>query len=152
MKSRIPCQAGRIHWRWASLLGAILATPGAPAAETNATPETASAGLTPEQMFEGGTNTYNNWVDLSAGGFLTGGNKAQAQQRHQQGNSVFGGIEDLHYQACAFPRANFGPGITATAVSSRLPAPIFRCPTMRWRWIGKTSRSRADYDWKSIRR
>jgi len=99
MKLRIPFQSDRLRWRWASVLGAILATPGAPAAETNATPETASAPLTPEQMFEGGTNTYNNWVDLSAGGFLTGGNKAQAQQRHQQGNSVFGGIEDLHYQA-----------------------------------------------------
>jgi len=49
-------------------------------------------------MFEGGTNSYNNWVDLSAGGFLAGGNKSQFQQRHQTSNGAFGGIEDFHYQ------------------------------------------------------
>ncbi|HVV71347.1 MAG TPA: hypothetical protein VHI52_07590 [Verrucomicrobiae bacterium] len=99
MKLRIPFQAERLPWRWASLLSAILAAPGiSAAAETNAAPEAAAAPLTPEQMFEGGTNTYNNWVDVSAGAFLTSGSKAQAQQRHQINGSVFGGIEDLHYQ------------------------------------------------------
>jgi hypothetical protein len=67
------------------------------AAETNAPPP-APKPLTPEQMFEGGTNTYNNWVDWSVGGFFTGGNKAQFQQRHRTENRVFGGIEDFHYQ------------------------------------------------------
>jgi hypothetical protein len=48
------------------------------AVETNAPPsaaaaETLAAALTPEQMFEGGTNTYNNWVEVSAGGFVTSG-------------------------------------------------------------------------------
>ena len=54
--------------------------------------------LTPEQSFEGGTNTYNNWIDLSAGGLMTSGNNAQAQQRYQLSNDPFGGISDLHLQ------------------------------------------------------
>jgi len=99
MKLRIPIQLDRIRWRWASLLGAILAAPSVSASDTNAAPETVSAPMTPEQMFEGGTNTYNNWVDLSAGAFLTSGNKAEAQAQHQMSRPAFGGIEDLHYQA-----------------------------------------------------
>src|SRR5215475_14554582 len=55
-------------------------------------------GLTPEQMFEGGTNTYVNWIELSAGGLLTSGDNAQAQQRQHMANGAFGGIEDLHFQ------------------------------------------------------
>ena len=49
-------------------------------------------------MFEGGTNTYSNWIDLSTGGFFESGNKAQFQQRHQTSGGAFGGIEDFHYQ------------------------------------------------------
>jgi hypothetical protein len=60
---------------------------------------TAPTPLTPEQMFEGGAKTYNNWIDLSAGGFISSGNKAQFQQRHQTSGGAFGGIEDFHYQA-----------------------------------------------------
>src|ERR1035441_4034358 len=56
----------------------------APAPQTNAAPPQASAPapLTPEQMFEGGTNSFNNWIDFSAGGFISSGNKAQFQKRH----------------------------------------------------------------------
>ena len=54
--------------------------------------------MTAEQMFEGGTNTYNNWVELSVGGLLTRGNAAQAQQRSRMNGGAFGGIEDLHIQ------------------------------------------------------
>lgn len=53
---------------------------------------------TPEQLFEGGEKTYNNWVELSFGGFLTHGNTAEAQSRHRHADGAFGGIEDLHYQ------------------------------------------------------
>ncbi len=56
------------------------------------------AGLTPEQIFEGGTNTYVNWIELSAGGLLTSGDNAQAQQRQHMSNGAFGGVEDLHFQ------------------------------------------------------
>ncbi len=59
---------------------------------------TNSPALTPEQSFEGGTNTYNNWIDLSAGGLMTSGNNAQAQQRYQLSDDPFGGISDLHLQ------------------------------------------------------
>jgi hypothetical protein len=70
-------------------------------AETNAPPQepgAVAAFLTPEQMFEGGTNTYNNWVEFSAGGFITSGNKSEFQQQHQKSGNVFGGLEDLHFQ------------------------------------------------------
>ena len=73
----------------------------APSAQTNApsTPAAAPAPLTPEQMFEGGAKAFNNWIDLSAGGFISSGNKAEFQQRHQTSNGAFGGVEDFHYQA-----------------------------------------------------
>ncbi len=82
-------------------------TNAAPAAATNAAPAAAAAApkpaeaappMTPEQFFEGGTNTYNNWVEFGVGGFLTKGNKSQVQQRNQNSAGVFGGITDFHLQ------------------------------------------------------
>ncbi len=70
--------------------------PPAPAT-TNAPPEHAEP-LTPEQMFEGGTNTYSNWIDLGVGGFWFGGNKAQAESRRSASRGAFGGVEDFRYQ------------------------------------------------------
>lgn len=58
----------------------------------------AAPGITPAQFFEGGTNAYNNWVEFSAGGLITSGNKAQAEQNEHLRRGAFGGIEDLHYQ------------------------------------------------------
>ena len=56
--------------------------------------------LTPQQQaFEGGTNTYNNWIELTAGGMMTSGNKNQAAQNQNLYPGAFGGIQDLHYQA-----------------------------------------------------
>lgn len=81
--------------RWAFLIALTLSMMDLRAAETNAPPES----LTPEEMFEGGTIAYTNWVEFSTGGFLTSGNKARLQQRQQSRNGLFGGIEDFHYQA-----------------------------------------------------
>jgi len=64
---------------------------------TNAPPELPEP-LTPEQMFEGGTNAYSNWIDLGVGGFWTGGNKAQAEAMRRASRGTFGGIEDFRYQ------------------------------------------------------
>lgn len=80
-------------FRWAFLLAV------APAAvfgadETNAPPE-----LTPEQMFEGGSTLYTNWVEFSTGGFITRGSGPRSQQRLQGPPGAFGGIEDFHYQS-----------------------------------------------------
>ena len=58
----------------------------------------AADAITPAQAFEGGTNTYSNWVELSTGGLMTSGNKSQAAQGQQHNTGAFGGIEDLHYQ------------------------------------------------------
>ncbi len=96
MKSFRILHRHRSTW-WFTLLGLGAGVFPAAGADTNA-PPAAAPQLTPQQMFEGGTNTYNNWVDLSAGGFLAGGNKAQAQQQHQLPSGAFGGIEDLHVQ------------------------------------------------------
>jgi hypothetical protein len=54
--------------------------------------------LTPEQMFEGGDETFENWVEFSVGGLIIRGNRAQAEQRHRLNRGAFGGIEDLHLQ------------------------------------------------------
>ncbi|MGA9780265.1 MAG: hypothetical protein ACLPRE_10070 [Limisphaerales bacterium] len=78
---------------WLGVCGSMYALH---AADTN-TPAATPPPLTPEQMFEGGTNTYNNWIELGAGGFITSGNQAQAEQNQQSWNGLFGGIEDFHY-------------------------------------------------------
>jgi hypothetical protein len=97
MKSIRILQHYRSRW-WVALLGVgAAAVSAASAADTNA-PPAAPVELTPQQMFEGGTNSYNNWIDLSAGGFIKGGNEAQAQQQHHTSTGAFGGIEDLHFQ------------------------------------------------------
>ena len=59
---------------------------------------TNSPALTPEQLYEGGANTYNNWVDFSVGDLMVHGNTAQAQQQYQLSKGLFGGISDLHLQ------------------------------------------------------
>ncbi len=86
--------ARRLYYRRCIVVGAMLVScsPAAQAGSTN------SPALTPAESFEGGTNTYSNWIDLSAGGLMTSGNNAQAQQRYQLSDSAFGGISDLHLQ------------------------------------------------------
>ena len=63
--------------------------------------------LTPEQIYEGGTNTYSNWIELGGGGLLTQGYAPGAQQRERLNSGVFGGIEDLHYQADVAKKTTF---------------------------------------------
>ncbi len=100
MKTRCPTkkqreQAVRRAWyRRCIMVAAMLLSCGASARAGG----TNSPALTPEQLFEGGTNTYNNWVDLSVGGLMFNGNAAQAQQQYQMQNDAFGGISDLHLQ------------------------------------------------------
>ena len=86
--------ARRAWYRHCIMIGAALlaCNSTARAGDTNA------PALTPEQMFEGGEKSYDNWVALSAGGLMTSGNSAQAQQRYQLSNDPFGGISDLHLQ------------------------------------------------------
>ncbi len=79
--------------RWATWLAGLgLGATGAAAADTNALPP-----LTPEQAFEGGANSYNNWVEFSTGGFISNGNRANFQKQFQTPGGAFGGINDLHY-------------------------------------------------------
>ena len=54
---------------------------------------------TPAEMFEGGSKPYSNWIEFSAGAFMTRGKTAQAEERHQIRDGGMGSIEDLHYQA-----------------------------------------------------
>ncbi len=48
-------------------------------------------------MFEGGTNSYNNWIEFAAGGIWASGNHASFQQQHQITGPAFGGIEGGHF-------------------------------------------------------
>ena len=99
MKIERPIQNKRIERWWVVVIGLGVAAFSSSGAETNAPPPAAPSRLTPEQMFEGGTNSYNNWIDLSVGGFLTRGNNSQSQQQHQTSGGAFGGIEDFHFQS-----------------------------------------------------
>lgn len=96
MKSRRSFTSERVGWCCAALLLSA-ATSGFAAEETNA-PPAAPPPLTQEEFFEGGKETYNNWIEFSAGGFLINGSKSQFQQRQRTGE-FFGGIEDFHYTA-----------------------------------------------------
>ena len=86
----------KIQWHGIALLGICASVSVLQAADTNA-PAATPPPMTPEQMFEGGTNTYHDWIELGTGGFITSGNKAQAEQNQQSWNGAFGGIEDFHY-------------------------------------------------------
>jgi len=97
MKSRSTIQDERSRRVWVLFVGCCAVVPTLLAAETNA-PPAAPPPLTLEEMFEGGTNAYNNWIDFAVGGFTTSGNKAQAQQMRQNTGGAFGGISDFHYQ------------------------------------------------------
>ncbi len=91
-------QAARQAWyRHCIVIGAMLLSCGT-VARADGTNTPAVKPLTPEQLYEGGKDTYNNWVDLSVGGLMTSGNNAQAQQQYQLSNDPFGGISDLHLQ------------------------------------------------------
>jgi hypothetical protein len=100
MKTKSPSkeqrdQAARRAWyRRCIMVGAMLLSCGttARAGDTNA------PAMTPEQMFEGGTKSYDNWVELGLGGLITSGSAAQAQQWYKLSNDPFGGISDLHLQ------------------------------------------------------
>jgi hypothetical protein len=85
----------RAGWRCAGfsryLVGASLVVLGAQARAGDA--------FTPEQYFEGGTNTFKNWVEFSVGGMGGNGNENQAQRGQQHDTGPFGGIEDLHYES-----------------------------------------------------
>ena len=86
--------ARRFWYRRCIVVAAMLLSCGASARAG----DTNSPALTPEQSFEGGTNTYNNWVDLAVGGIMVNGSTAQAQQQLQMQKDAFGGISDLHMQ------------------------------------------------------
>jgi hypothetical protein len=108
MKTERPFPIERIPWFWLFLFILCIGMSTLSAADTNA-PAAAPPPMTPEQMFEGGTNSYNNWVELATGGFITSGNNAQAEQNSQSWNGAFGGIEDFHYGT------NFGKNTTLSA-------------------------------------
>lgn len=82
------------------VLGASLLALGAQA-------QAADAIIKPEQDYEGGTNSYNNWIELSTGGLMTSGNKNQAEQGQKFSAGAFGGIEDLHYETEVAKKTTF---------------------------------------------
>jgi hypothetical protein len=99
MKARKLIRSKRRSAAWLEVVVTALMAAGLPVlAEDTAAEAEAPEPLTPEQMFEGGENTYANWIEFSAGGVWTGGNTAQAQQSLRVPQDPFGGIEDFHYQ------------------------------------------------------
>ncbi len=87
--------------RWAALLGMFAAVGSVSAADTNAPSTNAPAPptppLTPQQFFEGGEKSYDNWVDFSVGGYMANMNRAAAQRASQSSLGLLGGIDDFHY-------------------------------------------------------
>ncbi len=70
----------------------------APASKPEAKAGETPAAPTPEQMFEGGANSYKNWIEVGAGGLMVKGDAGQAEQQQQMKRGAYGGIEDLHVE------------------------------------------------------
>jgi len=100
IKNQRDLAARRAWYRRSIMVATMLLSCGtvARADSTSSTNSPAVKPLTPEQSFEGGKDTYNNWVDLSVGGLMVHGNTAQAQQQYQLSKDPFGGISDMHIQ------------------------------------------------------
>jgi hypothetical protein len=84
----------RRNWFLLGLSAALAATAGA---QTNAPAPASPTPLDPGQMFEGGTNSYANWIEFSTGGIALRGNQANFQQQQQITVPAFGGLSGLHY-------------------------------------------------------
>ena len=51
---------------------------------------------------------YKNWIELSMGGVITSGDRAQFEQEHRlPGDQVYGGIQDLHVEGTVGKNALF---------------------------------------------
>jgi len=81
-------------WAGVTLLAAGTALQAADS--TNSVPKVDP--LTPAQQYEGGEDTYNNWVELGGGDVLNSGNHAQAQQNTGLNTGGFGGLADAHLE------------------------------------------------------
>ena len=95
--------SGPVRWVSFWLMGMWLLAFGA----RTLADDTNSPSLSPQDYFEGGPSTYNNWITLTSGGLLTHGNQAQAEENLHLGTGPFGGIEDLHVQGNAFTNTVF---------------------------------------------
>ena len=99
MKPFKPTSQDRAYWSWAAIIGATLTPATLHAADPAlSSAQSAPAPMSKQDMFEGGTNGFNNWVEVSTGGFVSSGNHAQAQQTLQNSGGPFGGISSFHYQ------------------------------------------------------
>src|SRR5580693_5629152 len=90
--------ARRAWYRHCIVVGAMLVSCGTVARADSTSNSPAVKPLTPGQLYEGGKDSYDNWVDLSVGGLFVNQNTAQAQQQLQLSKDPFGGISDLHLQ------------------------------------------------------
>jgi len=82
------------YWVGVTLLAAGAAAHGAES--TNSVPKVDP--LTPAQQYEGGADSFNNWIELGGGNMSSTGNKAQAQQIMGLDSGSFGGITDAHLE------------------------------------------------------
>lgn len=85
--------------RQGARISAILCCTGLLGASTLlAGSDTAPDGKSAAQPAQEDTD-YSNWVNLTLGGMVLGGDQAQfRQQNHTSSGPVFGGIEDMHYE------------------------------------------------------
>jgi hypothetical protein len=60
----------------------------------NKAPVTENGAATEEEE-----SSAKNWIELAIGGVNIGGDDAQFKQEHRMSGDVFGGIQDLHYEA-----------------------------------------------------
>ena len=83
------------------LVGSLLTACGPLAAQedtADASPDPAPEATAEEEEEE--PFTYSNWVELGFGGGWVDGNRTSFQGRHQQpGDSLFGGVNAMHYEA-----------------------------------------------------
>ena len=89
----------RITWFTSALVSAGLIGGASKAAEPAASAQPAGSKAPPlEKKSSESAADYRNWFDVSVGGVMLQGDKAEFQRRYGLREGAFGGVEDFHYE------------------------------------------------------
>ena len=89
----------RITWFTSTLISAGLISGLSRAAEPAASAQPAGSKAPPlEKKSSESAADYRNWFDVSVGGVMLQGDKAQFQHRYGLPAGAFGGVDELHYE------------------------------------------------------
>ena len=90
--SRKVLNAGMLAGAWVACVVSVGAAETAPAKVSD------SKNASPDDAAIGDRLEYNNWLEMSAGGYFQSGDRAQFQRGRNTRRGAFGGVEDFHWE------------------------------------------------------